>query len=272
MVVNFPICSWKCWNIKHYTKWVLGYFLLFYVLFINSLPRNEEHCAFATNFSCCCVDCFFPKFNRKTHWRFGQICKMYIVHIDLWQAWCKKAKLQAGIKPTALCSAIDKENLIEFPLDFLHYLYNYIVCELSSYAYHVTNHMTSCDVTLWLPVMWLWLCNTFPHFLLCSKSKIKEKEKKRNANNDLTILPSHDTTLLLGFLVLRNFLQLIVWVSYITHFVIIFFCPFSNSWIFFLDFFFLCNCFYFSFPWLPFFSLSPIPFQPFPIFLIVPFI
>ena len=30
----------------------------------------------------------------------------------------KKAKLQAGIKPTALCSAIDKENLIEFPLDF----------------------------------------------------------------------------------------------------------------------------------------------------------
>jgi len=31
---------------------------------------------------------------------------------------CKKAKLQAGIKPTALCLAIDKENLIESPLDF----------------------------------------------------------------------------------------------------------------------------------------------------------
>jgi len=30
----------------------------------------------------------------------------------------KKAKLQAGIKPTVLCSAIDKENLIESPLDF----------------------------------------------------------------------------------------------------------------------------------------------------------
>ena len=57
----------------------------------------------------------------------------------------KKAKLQAGIKPTALCSAIDKENLIEFPLDFLYYLYNYyMVCVLSSHAYHVT----SCDVTL----------------------------------------------------------------------------------------------------------------------------
>ena len=55
----------------------------------------------------------------------------------------KKAKLQAGIKPTALCSAIDKENLIEFLLDFLHYLYNYyMICVLLSHAYHVT----SCDI------------------------------------------------------------------------------------------------------------------------------
>ena len=38
---------------------------------------------------------------------------------------CKKAKLQARIKPTALCSAIDKENSIESPLDLLHYIYNY---------------------------------------------------------------------------------------------------------------------------------------------------
>jgi len=30
----------------------------------------------------------------------------------------KEAKLQAGIKPTALCSVIDKENSIESPLDF----------------------------------------------------------------------------------------------------------------------------------------------------------
>jgi len=35
---------------------------------------------------------------------------------------CKKVKLQAGIKPTALCLVIDKENSIEFLLDFLHYL------------------------------------------------------------------------------------------------------------------------------------------------------
>ena len=38
---------------------------------------------------------------------------------NLTETQCKKAKLQAGIKPTALCSAIDKENLIESPLDFV---------------------------------------------------------------------------------------------------------------------------------------------------------
>jgi len=43
----------------------------------------------------------------------------------LWVINCKKAKLQAGIKPTALCSAINKENSIESPLDLLHYIYNY---------------------------------------------------------------------------------------------------------------------------------------------------
>ena len=65
------------------------------------------------------------------------------------QTICKVAKLQAGIKPTALCSAIDKENSIESSLDFLYYLYNYyMVCVLLSYAYHVTHHVMSCDVML----------------------------------------------------------------------------------------------------------------------------
>jgi len=58
---------------------------------------------------------------------------------------CQRAKLHAGIKPTALCSALDKENSIEFPLDFKHYLYNYyMVCALFSHVYHVT----LCDVIL----------------------------------------------------------------------------------------------------------------------------
>ena len=60
-----------------------------------------------------------------------------------------KAKLQAKIKPTALCSAIDKENSIEFLLDFLYYLYNYyMVCALFSHTHHVSHHVTLCDVTL----------------------------------------------------------------------------------------------------------------------------
>jgi len=67
---------------------------------------------------------------------------------------CKEAKLQARIKLTALCSAIDKKNSIEFPLDFLHYLYNYyIVCALLSHAYHVTHHVMSCDTVTSCHVM-----------------------------------------------------------------------------------------------------------------------
>jgi len=62
-------------------------------------------------------------------------------------AYCQRAKLRAGIKLTALCSAFDKENSIEFPLDFLHYLYNYyMVCALFSHVYHMTRHVTSCDI------------------------------------------------------------------------------------------------------------------------------
>jgi len=98
---------------------------------------------------------------------------------------CKEAKLQARIKPTALCLATDKENSIGFPLDFLHYLYNYyMVCALFSHTYHVTHHVTSmwCDAVPFCHVtvtMWHLWYDTFPHFLLCSKSKIKEKKKKR---------------------------------------------------------------------------------------------
>ena len=48
---------------------------------------------------------------------------------------------------------VDKENSMEFPLDFLHYLYNYyMVCALPSCSSHVTK---SHDVTwLWLVTLW----------------------------------------------------------------------------------------------------------------------
>jgi len=50
--------------------------------------------------------------------------------------------------------------------------------------------VTSCHVTVTVWHLWH---NTFLHLLLCSKSKIKEKKKKRNINNNLAILPSYDT-------------------------------------------------------------------------------
>jgi len=72
----------------------------------------------------------------------GQISEVVDIVVRL-------ANSKAGIKLTAPLSAFDKENLIEFPLDFLHYLYNYyMVCALFSHAYHVTHYVTSRDMTL----------------------------------------------------------------------------------------------------------------------------
>jgi len=62
---------------------------------------------------------------------------------------CKKAKLQAEIKPTALCLAIDKKNLIESPLDLLHYIYNYYCgyapCLPQSLCLSADFFVTYCD-------------------------------------------------------------------------------------------------------------------------------
>ena len=58
-----------------------------------------------------------------------------------------------------------------------------MVCALLSHDCHVTSFcvMSHCDVC---PAT----CDIPP---LCSKSK-RRKEKKRNINNDLAVLPSHD--------------------------------------------------------------------------------
>ena len=81
------------------------------------------------------------------------------------------ANSKAGIKPTAPLSAFDKKNLIEFLLDFLHYLYNYyMVCALLSHTYHVMWHcdFLSCDyVTL-----------SRTPFYVVSPRKRKEKKYK----------------------------------------------------------------------------------------------
>jgi len=99
------------------------------------------------------------------------------------------------IKPTTLCSAIDKENSIESLLDLLHYIYNYCYdyasCLPQSLCLSADFFVICCDydcchtfVTLWL-VMWYFPCSTLV---------IKEKKRKRKEilNNNLAILPSHD--------------------------------------------------------------------------------
>jgi len=78
---------------------------------------------------------------------------------------CKEAKLQARIKPTALCSAIDKENSIEFPLDLVHYIY------MQSNPNPV---LLSC-ASLWVNLLSC-VCQYY-------KFKRKEKEKKNNIQN-----------------------------------------------------------------------------------------
>jgi len=49
-------------------------------------------------------------------YKIKKIVLLNIVELELLNY--KKAKLQAGIKPTVFCSATDKENSIEFLLDF----------------------------------------------------------------------------------------------------------------------------------------------------------
>ena len=68
---------------------------------------------------------------------------------------------------------VDKENLIEFPLDSVHYLYNYyIVCALLSYTYHMT--LFSCDVT-WPVIHYLWYVMWyFPALFSCIVSLNKK--------------------------------------------------------------------------------------------------
>ena len=115
----------------------------------------------------------------------------------------------AGIKPTAPLSAFNKENSIEFSLDLLYYIYNYY----HGYAPCLPQSsgdpfVTSCDCDLWLhcdmTILWLLshLCDSVTSHviipMLYLSNKRKEKKKKRNINNDLAVLPSHDTKALIS--------------------------------------------------------------------------
>jgi len=98
---------------------------------------------------------------------------------------CKKAKLQARIKPTALCSVINKENSIESPLDLLHYIYNYYrgyapcfpqsLCLLANFFVTCCDHDYVCDMTILWPRSPLWLCDCHVIFpMLHLSNNLKE--------------------------------------------------------------------------------------------------
>jgi len=132
-----------------------------------------------------------------------------------WQPYTNSVRIAnswAGIKPTTPLSAFDKENSIEFSLDLLYYIYNYYCgyapCLPQSSCPSGDPFVTSCD---------LWhdhFCDSvtshviFP--MLHLSNKRKEKKKKRNINNDLAILPSHDK-----FCVIRFVLKLVCYAPFL---------------------------------------------------------
>ena len=96
-------------------------------------------------------------------------------------------------------------SLISLPTYTLYY-YGYVLILPWSSCY--SSHVIPCDCDLWLDHLWppvtpLWHCDKvtwyFPmlHLVVVSpkKKKKKRKEKKRNINNNLAILPSHDSSL-----------------------------------------------------------------------------
>ena len=105
----------------------------------------------------------------------------------------------------SLCSEFDKENSMEFSLISLptYTLYYCGYALILPWSSCYSSHVTPCDCDMWhdhlwpsvTPIVTLWQSHMIlSHAPPCScKSKEKEKEKKRNINNDLAILPSHDT-------------------------------------------------------------------------------
>jgi len=96
----------------------------------------------------------------------------------------------------SLCSEFDKENSIEFSLISL------LLIHFTTVAMPLLFHGPHVTLIMWHTVMWpsvtpLWHCDKVTwysptlHLVVISPIR-KEKEKKRNINNNLAVLPSHD--------------------------------------------------------------------------------
>jgi len=118
----------------------------------------------------------------------------------------------------SFCSAFDKENLIESPLDLLHYIYNYYhgyaPCLPQSSCPLADFFVICCDCDLWLCVTWpfpwhlshlLWLCDCHMIFSMLHLSN-NLKKKKRKINIDLAVLPSHDI-----YWIERVYIEVCIW-------------------------------------------------------------
>jgi len=95
------------------------------------------------------------------------------------------------------------------PLNLLHYIYNYchgyVSCLPQSSCPSADFFVTCCDYDLWLHVwydLWhniLWLlshlCDSVTCHVIFHMLHLSNKRKKEILNNDLAILPSHNTTL-----------------------------------------------------------------------------
>ena len=102
----------------------------------------------------------------------------------------------------SLCSEFDKENSIEFSLISLLLIhFTTVAMCLLSYGPHVTLVIwhpvtVTRNVTIRHTIVTLWQSHVIlSRTLLCSCESEKRKKKKRNINNDLAVLPSHDTCL-----------------------------------------------------------------------------
>jgi len=71
------------------------------------------------------------------------------------------SQLLSQNKANCSLSAFDKENSIEFPLDFLYYIYNYYVAILISYGLHVTCQLTSLSYAVTIMGLSYNYCHTF---------------------------------------------------------------------------------------------------------------
>ena len=111
----------------------------------------------------------------------------------------------------SLCSEFDKENSMEFLLNSLLLIhFTTVAMCLLSHGPHVTLVMwhtvtVTCDVTSITP---LWHCDKVTWYFPVLHLVVVSPIRKKNINNDLAILPSHDKEYFCSFYALKYFIRI----------------------------------------------------------------